>query len=442
MPVDDATDGGAAVPRWGEYGPGPVRTLALVAFVDAADRGILPGILTRVQDDLGISDTQAGLLGTAFVVTGFLVVLPAGYLADRYRRTRIIALVLASWGAISALNGLVRSYWQFLAVRAALGVGETVDNPSSQSLLADFYPPDVRGRAFAIQRLAPVVGTALGTALAGACAAVLGWRWAFVLVGVPGSLLALRVWRLPEPPRGGNDPAPARPQPDERREGVRAFQDDLRLVAGIRAFRSLVLGLAIALGALAGIGFWLPSFYERQFDLGSGAASGITGGVLLVGALGGTLAGGVLTDRLRRRDASAPMLIAGCAQLVGGLLAVVAFLPVPLALHLPVQLAAVVLISGGLPGLTVTITEVVPARVRGTAFSVNGFIGMLAAALSPLLIGALADLFPVVVDGETKGHLGNAFLAVVWLVPVGALVVLRGRRHIPREVQAPASAPM
>ena len=90
--TDDSTDaadtergvtGRPGKAGWGPYGRRPARVLAAVAFVDAVDRGILPGVLTQVQDDIGFSDTQAGLLGTAFVLTGFLVVLPAGYLADR-----------------------------------------------------------------------------------------------------------------------------------------------------------------------------------------------------------------------------------------------------------------------------------------------------------------------------------------------------------------------
>ena len=136
-----------SAPDWGKYGRRPLRILALVALIDAIDRQILPGVLDKVQNDLGFSDFQAGLLGGAPVLAGFLVVLPAGYLADRYLRTRIIAIVMASWGVISALNAVVRGYGQFLAVRTVLGVGETVDNPSSASLIADYYPPDIRGRA-------------------------------------------------------------------------------------------------------------------------------------------------------------------------------------------------------------------------------------------------------------------------------------------------------
>ena len=127
-----------------------MRILALVALIDAIDRQILPGVLSKVQDDLGFSDLQAGLLAGAPVFAGFLVVLPAGYLADRYRRTRIIAIVMASWGVLSALNAVVVGYAQFLGVRTVLGVGETVDNPASASLIADYYPPEIRGRGLRV----------------------------------------------------------------------------------------------------------------------------------------------------------------------------------------------------------------------------------------------------------------------------------------------------
>lgn len=176
----------AGAEGWGKYGRRPLTILALVAFIDSVDRGILPGVLTEVQDDLSFSDIQAGLLGTAFVLAGFVVVLPAGYLADRYSRTRIIAMVLSSWGTISALNAVVRNFTQFLAVRAALGVGETVDNPASASLIADYYPPARRGRAYALQRVAPQIGMAVGTGIGGVVGALFGWQWAFLVVGVAG----------------------------------------------------------------------------------------------------------------------------------------------------------------------------------------------------------------------------------------------------------------
>lgn len=424
--------------RWGAHGSRPVRLLALVAFIDSVDKGILPGVLTKVQGDLGFSDAAAGLLGTAFILMGFLVVLPAGYLADRHLRTRIIAVVLASWGLISALNGAVRGYWQFFVVRSTLGMADTIDNPASQSLLADYYEPSVRGRAYALQRLAPIVGTAAGTGLGGAVGALFGWRWAFLLVGVPGSLLALAVWRLPEPTRGGSDVEASGIEPaptvvaaiSVRGAGARAMMDDVRRAAKVRSLRALMVGSAVAAGATGGLAFWAPAFYERHTSLSSGQAAGITAGLILCGAIGGTWVGGLVTDRLRYRYGGAPMLVAGVAQFCGGSVLMITFLPVPLPVRMIGQVVGTGLLIGAYPALTTMISEVVPASIRGISFSLNSFFAALASAASPVTIGFLADRFPITVDGETKGHLANAFLCVTPLVLVGALIVLRGRRHV------------
>lgn len=425
---------------WGKYGRRPLRLLALVAFIDAVDRGILPGVLSNVQDEFGFSDTAAGFLGTAFVLTSFLVTVPAGYLADRYARTRIIAAVMASWGAISALNAGVRNYWQFAAVRAALGVGETVDNPASQSLLADYYPLEVRGRAFAFQRISPFIGAAVGTGLAGAVGATLGWRWAFLIVGVPGSILALQVLRLPEPTRGESDAVGDGREAAEHHRGVHALVADIRVVAAIPTLRSLMLGSAIASGALAGLAFWAPSFLERHTTLGSGGGAGLAAGLILVGALGGTVAGGYFTDRLRGAHGGTPMLIAGVGQGLGAAILLPSFLPMPLFVRLPVQLVGVALIVGGLVAIPVMISEVVPAAIRGITYSIAGFFTALGSALSPLLIGVVADLFERDFDGEVKGDLAKAFLCFTPLVLVGAAVLLNGRRHVAEDIAAASRA--
>ena len=442
---------------WGKYGKKPIVLLALVAFIDAVDRGILPGVLDAVQDDLGFDDFEAGLLGTVFVLAGFVVVLPAGYLADRYPRTRIIAIVLASWGVISALNALVRTYWQFLLVRATLGVGETVDNPSSQSLIADYYRPALRGRAYAFQRVAPTVGMAIGTGVGGGVGAIFGWRWAFLVVGVPGSLLALAVWRMREPARGEHDElvepdlvalsttlpereeaVAATDQVEVRSTGARALLHDARLVFAIPTLRYLMIGNSIAAGALAGIGFWAPAFFTRHTSLTSGQASGVVAVLLLSGALLGTWVGGVVTDRLRGRVEGAPMLIAGVTQLLGSVALIIVFAPTPLAVKLVFSVVGALLIVSGFPALAAMTAEVVPAAIRGLTFSVTSFVSAILSALSPLVIGAIADQFDYVVNGRVRGNLANAFLIVMPLVFVGAVVVLRGRRHVVEDTRRAA----
>ncbi len=424
--------------------------LALVAFVDAVDRGILPGVIEEVQADLGFSDTRVGVLAAAFVVVGIVVSLPAGYLADRGRRTRIIAVVLASWGVVSGLNALVQTFWQFLAVRMALGVGETVDNPSSSSLIADYYAPERRGRAFALQRLAPTVGTAIGLGLGGLVGSTLGWRWAFLLVGAPGSLLALAVWRLPEPRRGehdradGSDPvaddAGAGEATAAAERGPRALAHDVRRAMRIRTLRALLVGSAVGSASLQGIGFWASAFYERHTSIGASGADGVVGVVIAGGAVAGTWFAGRLVDRRHGGRADAPMTIAGIAHVAGSVLLIASFLEVPLWVRMPLQLLAVGCVVGGLLAITVMTVRVVPASLRGTAFSLSTFIGSLGAAFSPLVIGAIADRFDIVVDGQVKGDLARAFLLITPMVTIGGLIVLRGRRHAHGDVHAVTTA--
>jgi MFS family permease len=412
---------------WGEYGRRPLVVLSLVAMIDAVDRGILPGVLSDVQDDLGFSDFQSGVLGTAYVLAGFLVVMPAGYLADRGKRTHIIAMVLLSWGVISAANSLVQNLAGFIAIRAALGIGETIDNPASQSLIADYYPAERRGRAYAAQRAAPLVGTAIGTGIGGLVSATLGWRWAFLIVGVPGSVIAYMCWRLPEPVRIGNDAPIAR--------GWRAARADIKSLLRVRTLRALMVGTAIGIGALTGIGFWAPEFYERHTSLTSDQASGVVGGLILVGALFGTLLGGWARDRLAGRVVGASMALTAVTQTIGAVSLMIVFLDVPIVVRLLFSVIGVAFIVAGFPALSATTAEVVPSRVRGLAFSITGFFSALTSALSPLLIGFVADRFDYVADGEVQGNLANAFLIATPLVFVGAFVLWKGRRHMTADLR-------
>lgn len=437
---------------WGRYGRGPVLLLAGVGLVDAIDKGILPGVLTSVQDELGFSDFQLGMLEFAFVIATFLVIVPAGYLADRGNRTRIIAVVLASWAAISALTATVRGFAGFFGVRAALGVGETIDDPASQSLIADYYPARIRGRAYSYARVTPTLGRALGTIFGGIVAATLGWRAAFLLVGIPGSILAVFVWRMKEPIRGEADmldlgAAPAAEaeaaatdddaQVDPDRIGVKEILADIPRIVRIPSLRALLVGFAVASGALSGIGFWAVAFNERHSDLTGGAAATVTGLMILSGAIGGTLLGGRIADRVRASSPGAPMAAAGIGYVIGGLFLLVGFFDVPVyTVRLPAHTLGVAFIVGGFPATYAMISEVVSSDVRGQAFAASRFLSALIGAFSPPLIGLLADQFQIEVRGEMVGNLALAFGLFIPMLFIGAWYLYRGRVFVEADIAA------
>lgn len=416
--------------EWGEYGRRPGLILAGVAFIDAVERGILPGVLSDAQDDLGFSDFQAGLLGSALVIAGVLIVIPAGRLADRANRPRVIATVLASWGIVAALTAGVRNFGQFLAARALLGVADTIDNPASSSLIADYYPSTARGRVFGAQRIAPILGSAVGTGLGGVVAATLGWRWAFVLVGVPGSLFALAVLRLPDPPRGGQEGVDHVETEDDR-----STVDQLRALRGIASLRGLALGLG-STGVILGIAFWSPSFFERHLDFTTSQAAGAAAVALLVGGLTGSVFGARHADRARAVDpaASAKAAALGFASAAGAFMLGYSTI-LPAGLSVVSITIGVICITFTIPGLFATLADIVPGTDRGMAFSLATFVVMAVTAVMPPLIGIVADQFEYVADAGTaeaavEGDLRIAMLLLLPLLGLGGLVVRTSARHI------------
>ncbi|MGH2759508.1 MAG: MFS transporter, partial [Actinomycetota bacterium] len=279
------------------------------------------------------------------------------------------------------------------------------------------------------------VGLALGSAVGGA----LGWRAAFLIVGVPGSILALWMWRMPEPRRGESDEA--REAADSgalldvaARRGMGPLWNEMKVALRVRSLRALMIGTAISAGATSGFGFWAAAFYERHTNLSVGGAGGVVGAVILLGAVAGTIAGGRAADRARGREPGAPMRLAGLSQSIASLIFVTTFLPVPLFYRLPGQLIAVAFLVSAFPALTAMTTEVVPAAIRGIAFSVTGFLSAIFSAASAPLIGQISDRFPILVEGEQVGNLALAFGVVSPLILVGALVVLNGRRHVEGDI--------
>src|SRR6266568_4428226 len=191
----------------------PGRSQARFAFIilftinvlNYADRYVLPAILPKARQDLGLTTIEEGLLGSSFLLVYGLTTLPLGVCADRGVRKNIIGLCVGVWSVATTLGGLSRNFWQLISARTVLGIGEAGYGPASISMLGDFFTKAHRGRVLSYWSVGNVVGAAIGFTFGGLVADALGWRWAFYMVGIPGLIAAFLAWRISEPTRGAFD---------------------------------------------------------------------------------------------------------------------------------------------------------------------------------------------------------------------------------------------
>jgi len=278
-----------------------VALLAVVYTFNFMDRQIMSILQEPIRKELGLSDTQLGMLtGLAFALfyTTFGVLL--AWAADRYRRVWIMAAACAVWSLFTALCGMATNFVQLAMARVIVGVGEAGGSPPSYSLISDYFPPKERGVGLAIYSLGVPVGSMVGAALGGAIAAAYNWRIAFIAVGLPGLLLALiMLLVLREPKRGGLDPLAAGATTHEPAPPI------LVAIAGFFANRTLVL-VAISSGLSAFVGYamlnWNPSLLIRVKGMSLAQVSAYYALVLGITGMIGTFGAGWLVDRLSLRD--------------------------------------------------------------------------------------------------------------------------------------------
>ncbi|MFP5254569.1 MAG: MFS transporter [Acidimicrobiia bacterium] len=411
----------------------PLVLLAGVTLVDQVDTSILRGVLPFIEEDFGLADWQLGALGFAFVFVNAIASIPAGWVADRVQRTRLIGWTLLSWSVLSLLSALSRSYGQLFAARASLGFGQAIDDPASTSLLADHYPAQVRGTVFSVQQVTTFVGAGLGIALGGLVGEAFGWQWAFALVGAPGSLLAFAVFRMREPCRGEAEglSVPAPPKVPVRELAGNAWsglRSDLKMIFGIRTMRFVLVGVSAMLFTVSGVGYWLAVYHERYSGFSEKEAAGVAGLLLATAGIAGTLWGGRAADRVygespAGRITQVANAVLACLVLFSGSLAV-PWIPVRLGM----QFLAVLAAASAIPGLRASMLDVTPVHKRGVSVSAFALVStVFGTALAPVVVGLISDL---------TGSLVAAFYLVTPPVVVGTLILRRAKHTIVEDAAA------
>lgn len=300
------------------------------------DRTIIATIGQAIKVDLKISDQELGLLGGFYFAVFYTFLgIPIARLAERYSRTWIITISLVIWSGFTALCGAAANFGQLALLRFGVGVGEAGGSPPAHSLISDFYPPGRRASALAIYSLGIPIGTMFGAVVGGWLAQHFSWRAAFVVVGLPGLLLALAIrFFIKEPVRGAADVV-ERPRlaedvsaPPERR-GLLWELRELGSVGGALfgswPVLNMVLGVTISsFASYGGNGFWTP-FFVRNFGLGLATAGLLVGLISGLSAGAGTLLGGYVTDALGKRSARWYALVPAFGLLIAAPLYLIAY---------------------------------------------------------------------------------------------------------------------
>lgn len=376
--------------------------VSTVAFID---RTILNTVGQAIKDDLGLSDFQLGLLGgAAFAIFYGVLGIPVARLAERYNRVRIISISIAAWSAMTALCGFANGFTGLLLARIGVGIGEAGAGAPSQSLIADYFPPDKRASAFGILGLATPIGIILGGIGGAIVAQHFGWRAAFLLVGLPGLMLAGFVWMtMKEPARGLSDGKIAS-------EKAPPLSEVVRRLASSPAFRNLVLaGTVVNFVGFAGMSFAHP-FFVRSFPVSYTEAAIAFALINSVSLAGGYLLGGLVTDRLGKRDvrwyAWGPaicMVLAAASYMIG--------FSQPTWVRTVIFLIPPGFFAGVYFGPTFAITHnLVEPRMRASATAILTLtMSVLGMTVGPILTGWLSDVYAArAFDGDFAASCGEA----------------------------------
>ena len=389
--------------------------LLIVYIFNFIDRQIVNILAEPIRLELGLSDTQIGLMtGLAFALFYTVLGLPIARFSDRptTHRPKLIAAALATWSAMTALCGMAQNFFQLLLARIGVGIGEAGCTPPAHSLIADMVEPKKRSSALAFYALGIPIGTLLGMMIGGLLADFVGWRMAFFIVGVPGVVLAIVVaWGLKEPRRHLTEAQAA-----SNAQQTMPLGRAVRSVMGSRAFVLLLVAGSAAAFLAYGKTTWTTIFFQRTHGLTPGEVGFWFGVVNGAAGIAGTFLGGWLADRYgaenRRHVLTAPAV--GMA------------LAVPLAffayrsenwLFALTLLFLPTLFNSLYYGPTYSAAQgLVPLRARAIAAAVLLFFqNLVGLGLGPLFFGMLSDWLRPEYGEESVRYVlyGAAFLGLL-----------------------------
>lgn len=365
--------------------------MMLTYMFNITDRMVMSILIEDIKADFALSDTQIGLLaGTAFTVFYVVLGIPAGRLADRTNRKKMLAIAVSLWSLMAALCGVAIGFWTLFFARLGVGVGEAGGNPPATSIITNYFDAHELSRAMGIFSLGAALGPVVGFVAGGLLAEAYGWRWTFIILGLPGVLLGVLIYlTVREPDRG-------RFSKSELEKAQAITQEPfVKTMASLwknRIFFRVVLANALGIIALYGFAIWLAPILIRNFEIPVSQVGIYLGIAWILGGVPGMILGGYFTDWLALRNPkwrawysaivillSLPLLV--CCLLTDNIMLALVLYTLGYAAHSSTQGPAIAMMQS-----SVTPTE------RGTASSIAGlsatFLGYF---IGPAAVGVISD---------------------------------------------------
>jgi len=387
--------------------------LTIVYVTNFVDRQVINVLAQYIIEDLNISDGQFGMLsGLAFAAIYTTLGIPIARLADIANRRNIVAIAVAVWSVMTALCGLAQNFAQLFMARFGVGVGEAGGSPPSHSIVSDIFPAEQRATALSIYSLGVYGGILVGTVGGAYLVQYFDWRTAFIVVGLPGVLLALVVrFAIQEPPRG---------MAENRRDTMPpGFFNVMRFLWERKSFRHLSFACALHAFVTYGMGNFMPLFLGRVHDMPILDVGWYYGMIAGVGGLAGTLFGGWMSDWLNKKtgDMTWYVWIPFVSTIIAIPLALNTFLIMPDG-YIAVYSYFLPVFFGGwyLAPCLASTHFLVGLRMRAMASAVLLFmLNLIGLGLGPMMTGFVSDLLtPNFGDDGLRYAMSITVLVNIW----------------------------